>query len=147
MKILTFLALFLFFTSTWSQTNVSKIKVKNLNLEEIILETVLDIERYTLISVGGTWCKPCLLQKPFVASLGKQYPQYLKVIYLYYRDTPEKIKAKFGDSNELENYFLADYDAIEKLSVISYPTNILIDSEGNIVDNDVSINDVGKLIK
>lgn len=131
----------------WGQSNISNTKIENLNLEELQLSEVFDGERHTLISVGGTWCKPCLMQKPFVASLGQQYPQYLKVVFLFWRDTPEKIISKFGQNNDLDNYFLASHDLINRLNISTYPTHILVDSQGNIIDNDVAINDVGSLIK
>lgn len=145
---LVILNIALFFSIISSgQTNVSHIKIAGLNQNELHLSEVIDDDRHTLISVGGTWCQPCLLQKPFVASLGQQYPQYLKVIFLFWRDTPEKITSKFGKSNNLENYFLASDELIYKLDITTYPTHILVDSKGNVISNDVSINDVGNLIK
>jgi thiol-disulfide isomerase/thioredoxin len=147
MKSITLLVILFFSISIFGQTNVSDIKVKNMNLDELSLSEAIDGKRYTLLSVGGTWCKPCIDQKPFVASLGKQYPQFLKVIYLYYRDTPEKIKTTFGEFDELNDYYLVDFNSIGQLFVKAYPTNILVDVHGNIIDNDVSINDVGSLIK
>ena len=65
-----------------------------------------------------------------------------------YKESPEeKIISKFGQNNDLENYFLASHDLINRLNISTYPTHILIDSQGNIIDNDVAINDVGSLIK
>lgn len=147
MKYIIQLIVIFFSVSVYGQTSVLEIKVKNINLEELTLAKVIDKERFTLLSVGGTWCKPCIDQKPFISSLGKQYPQYLKVVYLYYRDTPEKIKTTFGENDEWNDYYLVDFYSIEQLSVNAYPTNILVDVNGNIIDNDVSINDVGRLVK
>lgn len=147
MRYLIFPLTLLFSFFVCSQTNISNVKIENLNLDELPLSEVFDGERHTLISVGGTWCSPCLLQKPFVASLGQQYPQYLKVVFLFWRDTPEKIISKFGQNSDLDNYFLASQDLINRLNISSYPTHILVDSKGNIIEKDVSINDVGYLIK
>ena len=147
MKQLFFLLLIFFSISAFSQTSVLDIKAENINLEELTLSKVFDGERFVLLSVGGTWCKPCLDQKPFTASLGQQYPQYLKVVFLFFTDTPEKIKARFGNDNDLKDYLLIKSDAIEQLSIKTYPTNVLVDPNGNIVENDISLNDVGSLIK
>jgi len=147
MRILMLIIALLVSLKALAQTNVSNIKVEDLNRDELAMSAIIDDDRHTLISVGGTWCKPCLLQKPFVASLGQQYPQYLKVVFLFWRDTPEKIKLKFGATSELENYFLATYSIIEQLNINTYPTHILVDAKGNVISNDVSINDVGDLIK
>ncbi|KAG1658320.1 6-phosphogluconate dehydrogenase, decarboxylating 2, chloroplastic [Nymphon striatum] len=57
-------------------------------------------------------------------------------------DTPEKIKARFGNDNDLKDYLLIKSDAIEQLSIKTYPTNVLVDPNGNIVENDISLNDV-----
>jgi len=147
MKQYIVVVLILFSICSWCQSNVSDIEITNLNHERLTLSEVISKDKNTLISVGGTWCKPCLLQKPFVASLEKQYPQYLKVIFLFSRDTAEKVKSKFGETSFSTNYFLVDESEIFQLAVVSYPTHILVNKEGNILKNDVSINDVGKFIK
>lgn len=147
MRQILLLSALLFSILICGQSNISNLKIENLNLDKLALSEVFDGERNTLISIGGTWCQPCLLQKPFVASLGHQYPQYLKVIFLFWRDTPEKIVSTFGGSNDLTNYFLVNTTAVNQLNLTKYPTHILVDSKGNIIKNDVSINDVGDLIK
>lgn len=147
MKNLVLLAALLFSSLIWSQSNISKIEISNLNQEKMNMAEVLDRDKFTLLSVGGTWCKPCLLQKPFVASLEKQYPQYLKVVFLFSRDTPEKVKSLFASVDGASNYFLVNEKAINQLDIKVFPTHILVNSEGRIVSHDVSINDVGSLIK
>lgn len=56
--------------SLQAQKNVSEATMDNLKGETIELGNLLDGKRNVLLNIGGTWCKPCLIQKPFVASLG-----------------------------------------------------------------------------
>ena len=147
MKSLFVFFCFLFTNTCWSQSNVSDVEITNLNHENLTLSEVISKDKNALISVGGTWCKPCLLQKPFVASLEKQYPQYLEVVFLFSRDTAKKVKTKFNVSEFSTDYFLVEESEIFQLAVVSYPTHILVNKEGQVIKHDVSLNDVGKFIK
>lgn len=147
MKLNILIITILFSTLSWGQSDVSNIELTNLNQERIPLSEIISKDKYTLLSIGGTWCKPCLLQKPFVASLEKQYPQYLKVIFIFSRDTAEKVMSQFGEISTSTSYYLLDESEIHQLAITSYPTNILVNAQGKIVRHDISINDVGRLIK
>lgn len=130
-----------------AQENISDATLEGLNGEKIQLSNLLDGKRSVLLNVGGTWCKPCLIQKPFVASLGQQFPQYLNVVYLFYRDSSEKIIDQFGHDILDKPYFIIDNVFLEKFSITTLPVNILVDYNGNVIKNDISINDVGSLLK
>ena len=141
--------IFIFFISTITnaQDTVVEITVKNLKGEKIALQKLLDGKRNVLINVGGTWCKPCLSQKPFIASLEKQFPQYLNVAYLFYRDSSDKIIKQFGEDVIDKPYYLIDEVFLERFGITTLPVNILVDYNGDLIKNDVSINDVGSLLK
>ncbi len=98
------IVLIAFLTSSliWSQKNVRTVSISDLNNSRLPLSDILATDKFTLLSVGGTWCPPCIMQKPFVASLEKQYPQYLKVVYIFARDTAEKVKSNiwFGQCQQ-----------------------------------------------
>ena len=88
-----------------------------------------------------------LRSKTFNSFFRTAISSIFKSVFLFFTDTPEKIKARFGNDNDLKDYLLIKSDAIEQLSIKTYPTNVLVDPNGNIVENDISLNDVGSLIK
>lgn len=79
--------------------------------------------------------------------MGQQFPQHLNIAYFFYRDSADNVIEQFGEEAIDKPYFIIDNHFMEKFGIRSLPVNILVDYDGNLIKNDVSINDVGSLFK
>lgn len=143
------LAVFLFSLSIglfgFGQESLMNNTVTDLNGKDLKLSSIEMDNKFLLLSVGGTWCKPCLIQKPYVKSLEKQLSVKLKVIYLFYEKSFDGIRKKFPNES-YDNYFLVNSDFVNSAMVENYPTNILLNSKGEILKHDVRIDEIPKYL-
>ncbi|MDD4636631.1 MAG: TlpA disulfide reductase family protein [Bacteroidales bacterium] len=90
----------------------------------------------------GTWCGPCKMQMKYVADIKKQFIGK-DVIFMYFaNNSPEE-----GWKNVIKSYSLTGENIVQyrlpdqqqsmlerRFGVNSYPTYLLIDRDGNVVD-------------
>lgn len=129
--------------------NAPLFKKKSVDGRSISLEKMRG--HYVLIDFWGTWCKPCISVIPELRDIHKKYPQ-LELISVAvdpdlntnYGFTPAPLKIAI---KELQKDWINIQDRSaegsgqisEKYKIKSYPTTVLIDTEGKIIYRKSSI--------
>ena len=89
-----------------------------------------------LLYFWASWCKPCRLVSPQVATLAREYKDRISVIGINVGgvDSPEFVK-KYGKRHQMDYPLLIDSDneTLEAYSVRAIPTIILLDKSGKIL--------------
>jgi thiol-disulfide isomerase/thioredoxin len=98
-------------------------------------------EKYILIDFWGTWCTPCIKAIPDLKKVRKKYKtENLEIISLAYDTDIEKVKSYVKENNMdwthvFQKRTEQSKDNLTSLfDVSSYPTLILVDSKGFIVE-------------
>ena len=89
-----------------------------------------------LLYFWASWCRPCRLVSPQVATLAREYKDRITVIGINVGgvDSPEFVK-KYGKRHQMDYPLLIDSDneTLEAYSVRAIPTIILLDKSGKIL--------------
>lgn len=91
---------------------------------------------YILLDFWGTWCSGCREDIPKLKSLFETYKDKNFEIIGIANDEVEKVR-RYVNTNEIKWPQIVeskDKSIIVDYNIISYPTNILIDPEGNIIE-------------
>lgn len=92
------------------------------------------------VDFWGTWCAPCIASIPHIKELHDRYGDMVQFVSICY-DSPEN----YGKSYEIldkygvcwERMFISDKETdsmISKLEIESFPTFLLIDKDGNLLE-------------
>ncbi len=115
--------------------------LKNMELkkEDIILKNK---NQYVLLDFWFSYCKPCIYQMPKFLSIYEKYgTKNFEIIGISIdreKDLPNW-KRKIVELNiNWKNYWDENSDFSRKMNVSKYPTNFLLDPDGNIIAQDVS---------
>lgn len=107
--------------------------------KDIITNNVIELKdepgKLTLLEFWGTWCGPCVSLTPEYVKLQKKYIKNLKIIGIA-SDSTEAIVKKYllkKEVNYLNIFDNINGEICEKFVVRSFPTFILIDSDGKII--------------
>jgi thiol-disulfide isomerase/thioredoxin len=97
--------------------------------------------KYVLIDFWGTWCKPCIKAIPDLKKVRKKYKlENLEIISLAYDVDIEKVKSYVKENNmDWTHIFQKSKEQLKDnltslFDVSSYPTLILVDPKGFIVE-------------
>lgn len=109
-------------------------RLKNIDNEEMTLASFHG--KYVLLDFWGTWCGWCIKGMPEMKKYYDKYKSKMEIVGINCGDTEEKWRKGV---KELELPWTNLYNGSEKEIIINYavsgyPTKILIDSKGNIVD-------------
>ncbi len=109
-------------------------RLKNIDNEEMTLASFHG--KYVLLDFWGTWCGWCIKGMPEMKKYYDKYKSKMEIVGINCGDTEEKWR---NGVTELELPWTNLYNGSEKEIIINYaisgyPTKILIDSEGKIVD-------------
>ena len=88
-----------------------------------------------VLDVFGTWCGPCILQYPVIASVSQQYSgRGVQVLGLLLNDTPERLTAWLGENGGMSfPFLLADTaEVIVPWGMYGAPNIFIVDQEGRI---------------
>ncbi|RPD93039.1 TlpA family protein disulfide reductase [Aureibaculum marinum] len=98
--------------------------------------------KYVYVDVWATWCAPCIQQIPALKQLHKDYEgKNLEIVSLSIdkMEDKEKWKNMVAEKNLTGTQIMADNewhsDFVKSYGITGIPRFILIDPEGNIVDN------------
>lgn len=109
-------------------------KLKNLNNEEMTLSSFKG--KYALLDFWGTWCGWCIKGMPDMKKYYAKYKDKLEIVGIDCRDTEKKWREGV-EEHQLpwtNLYNDKNNDVTVKYAISGYPTKILIDPEGKIVD-------------
>ena len=109
-------------------------KLKNLNNEEMTLTSFHG--KYVLLDFWGTWCSWCIKGMPDMKKYYAKYKDKMEIVGICCRDTEEKWRKGVKDL-ELpwtNLYNGNEKDIVIKYAISGYPTKILINPNGTIVD-------------
>lgn len=109
-------------------------KLKNLNNEEMTLSSFKG--KYALLDFWGTWCGWCIKGMPDMKKYYAKYKDKLEIVGIDCGDTEKKWREGV-EEHQLpwtNLYNDKNNDVTVKYAISGYPTKILIDQEGKIVD-------------
>ena len=101
--------------------------------------------KYVLLDFWGSWCKPCRLSHPHLKELYAEYKdkgfEIIGIAQEIVKDTAQQYKNWEKAVKEdgltwrqvLNNKNGKQFDAVTEFAIASFPTKILLDSDGNIV--------------
>lgn len=109
-------------------------KLKNMNGEEMTLASFKG--KYTLLDFWGTWCGWCIKGMPDMKKYYAKYKNKMEIVGICCRDTEKKWREGVEELQlPWTNLYNGKADEITtNYAVSGYPTKILIDPDGNIVE-------------
>lgn len=129
-----------------------EMKLKNKNLEEIIfnISGMYDTE-YTLIDFWFSHCGPCIKQFPKLKKIYSEYNQGKLEIISISTDKTKNVDNwhKIIQQNEIKWHNLLDENGVESsiLSINKFPTNFLLNNQGEILRRDISLTELETILK
>ena len=94
--------------------------------------------KYVYVDVWAIWCEPCRVEIPYLEKVEKQYHDKNIVFVSIFIDKEKQRKIwrkMIVDKNmEVFSYWQKDKKFVDECAVFGNPRFILIDSEGNIVE-------------
>lgn len=103
---------------------------------------------YLLIDVWGMWCKPCLHNIPKLEKIYFDNQDKLQVISLNYGDKRENVEDFFKKTPPgwpLNGYVTKEF--MEVFNVDVFPDYILVDPSGHILNMNIGLSELEKLLK
>ena len=106
--------------------------------------------KYLFIDFWGSWCSPCVAQLKALSTIYANVDR-AKVAFLGIagRDDIDKLRKMILEKNILWPNILSDRSnlIVEKYHIMQYPTGILIDPSGKVIETDVSSYNLEMLLK
>ena len=104
--------------------------------------------KYVLIDFWGSWCQPCLSEIPELKSLSNKYKDDLIILGIACNDNITKLQSAISENKIDWPQILEGKEKSTKYSTIfgirSFPTKILINRDGIIVDTFIGVSDKNK---
>ena len=92
--------------------------------------------KYVLIDFWGTWCAPCVKEMPRIKDFHESFNDKLYVLGINQGDSKARVR-QFITSNEYSWTQIINgagsSDFVLKFNVISFPTKLIVDPQGNIL--------------
>lgn len=113
-------------TFTTPPLNLNDIDNKTHNLEDYKGKAII-------VSFWASWCRPCIDEMPSLVKLKKKYQNDLEILAVNIREDKQTI-LKFTDGMNINFPLILDSDnkTAEDWRVYVYPSNYLLDKQGNI---------------
>ncbi|MCF6181073.1 TlpA disulfide reductase family protein [Lutibacter sp.] len=129
-----------------------EIKLSNIDSKELIFKVFENSDsKYILIDFWFSYCGPCIAQFPKLKELQKKYsPNQLSIISIS-TDKTKNVNNWFKvvDRKKITWLNLLDENGTETsvLGINKFPTNYLLNKEGIILEKDISLTDLEKVLK
>jgi len=126
--------------------NVKQLRVRTLNKEQKSLGQVMGSDKIALIYFWGTWCAPCKSDFPLLKEIHMNYMDDVEIIAIA-KDSANNVKKYIRQNKIIWKNVLATESILSSLNISSYPTLILLNSDGVIMHEKVNIEQIRDLIK
>ncbi len=126
--------------------NANDLVVKSLRSKMKTIGQTATNNKKVLLYFWGSWCTPCKAILPELKQIYSQYTNELEIIAVA-KDTPSKVKAYVKKNKISWQNVLATQSMLSSLNVTSYPTFILLDSNGVIMNEKVNLNEIENLVR
>lgn len=105
--------------------------------------------KYTLVDFWFSACKPCIAQFPELTSIYQTYKtKGFEIIGVNTDKNADEWKASVFKYKILWKQLWDEENAISsKLSITSFPTNLLVDSKGQIIYRNIELNELKKFLE
>lgn len=128
-------------------SNISDIEITLISGESIAIKELLKDNKYLLLDFWGTWCAGCTQQLPALKELIDSEKDNLDIIGLSFKDRPEDIKKYLKKHKVKWRQGFASEDIVKKLRVDEYPTYLLVDQNGDIINMNADIDEIRNLVR
>lgn len=120
--------------------SIKSIKGTNISLSDLK-------GKYVFIDFWGNWCSPCRGEIPNIIALSESFPESKLVVIGLANDSEETLKA-FIEKNKIpyENA-VADDGLLKKYGINSFPTTLLINPDGVIVQKNLRGSNLVDMVK
>ncbi|MCO5240206.1 MAG: TlpA family protein disulfide reductase [Chitinophagaceae bacterium] len=108
---------------------------------------------FVLLDFWGSWCGPCIKLIPDLVKLNRQYSGKLKVVSIAYdrKENISRLNQLIKDKQMRWTHLFADQtqtnNVCEQYNISVYPTSILIDPDGKIVERSAGAGNFSELRK
>lgn len=125
--------------------DISSLNIELLNGCYTTIKDLIKENKYLLIDFGGTWCGGCISQEPTIKAIYESGKA--EVIGFFVYDTPESVGKYIKEHNIKWPVALVNSDVKNMFNFNSYPTYILISSEGKIILGDINSEQIVKYLE
>jgi len=125
--------------------DISSFTFELLDGKSVRIKDLLKEKKPLLIDVGGTWCGGCIRQQSTIKKLYKDGK--LEIIGVFDHDTPQSVTKYVKKHNINWPVALVDSAFKNMFRINSYPTYILISSEGKIIFMDRNSEQIVKYLQ
>lgn len=136
---------------TENLTFIQEIALKDINLKTISFNIKNFHSKYTLIDYWFSYCHPCVQSIPSLKNLFNKYEQKGFQIISISIDSKKAIPNWLKIINKKEMNWVQFLDENGKFStkygIAKFPTYILLDSDGKIINRDISIKEIEKFLE
>lgn len=129
--------------------------LNNLDNQTAKLSEITNNKKYILLDFWGTWCEPCIKLTPRLKQFNKDFSEDIDLISIAL-DNDVQIVKNYTQKNNIGWYqaYVNRKDRngsiVAELSIVSYPTFILLDANKKIIYRGVgesAFNEIEKIIK
>ena len=105
--------------------------------------------KYTLVDFWFSACKPCVAQFPELTSIYQTYKaKGFEIIGINTDKTSDEWKASVSKfKTSWEGLWDKENASSSKLSITSFPTNLLVDSKGMIIYRNIELDELKKFLE
>ncbi|WP_433895625.1 TlpA family protein disulfide reductase [Sphingobacterium mizutaii] len=128
--------------------------LENLIQEDIKTGEIIKLDdykgKYIFIDIWGSWCLPCLKMMPFLTEIYKEVDvSKIGFIGIAGRDKHTNALKVINDQSILWKNILSteNNNLTDLLNVVKYPTGILINPEGLIIEKDIHVVDLKSYLR
>jgi thiol-disulfide isomerase/thioredoxin len=94
----------------------------------------------------GIWCKPCLVQHEEIKNLQSAFDSGLQIVALNYKDKRSRWISYIEDNNYGWTHGQVSQETIVSLQIFKFPYLVLLDSEGQLLCADCSMEEITNFI-
>jgi thiol-disulfide isomerase/thioredoxin len=115
------------------------LEIEGIDKDTFNLKDLMGKNKYTLVSVWATWCRPCMESMPQLDSLASYYKDKLQIVSLNYKEDYSNFSRFVTNPNTLYGKIAAKEH--QKLNVHGMPYYALFNRKGELISYHYSVKD------